>query len=174
MITLFSLVHAASLAIAPDTTAASATELFTAVVGNWSCQGAFADGRALAADLSFATEMGGRVVRYHHADRAPTTFLEDATWGHDPKRGEIVSLAFAGSSTTPGAAPSYFVSREWTARSIVLVADTLKAPPRVPNRFTYTLVATDSLRMVWEVQSANGWRMGDWLGCARSVSDAKR
>jgi len=152
-----------------DTSMAKAADLFAALRGGWSCTGALANGRPLAADLSFTPSMDGKLLRFRHADRAPSSYVQEATWGASPTRHEIVSLAYAAGTATAAPEPALFVAREWTAHSLTLVADTLQSPPWAPNRFTYTVAGPDSLKMVWEVERGGAWRMGDWLACTRAV-----
>jgi len=152
-----------------DTSMAAAADLFAALRGGWSCTGALANGRPLAADLSFTPAMDGRLLRFRHADRAPSSYVQEATWGASPTRHEIVSLAYAAGTATAAPEPALFVAREWTAHSLTLVADTLQSPPWAPNRFAYTVAGPDSLKMVWEVERGGAWRMGDWLACTRAV-----
>jgi hypothetical protein len=152
-------------ATSPDSTAAA---LFAALAGPWACAGAFADGRPLAADLLFEPALDGRALRYRHVDRPPNTFAHEATWAFDAPAGHLISLAFAAMGDAP-ASPALFVAEAWTETSITLVADTLRAPPWAPNRFTYTLDGDDALRMVWEIGRGGGWHMGDYLDCQRGT-----
>ncbi|HEX5436977.1 MAG TPA: hypothetical protein VFW98_07455 [Gemmatimonadaceae bacterium] len=154
--------------MATDTTSAAAVQLFTALRGRWSCTGGSANGRPLAADLTFTPSMDGRTLRYRDADHAPSNYVQEATWAMSPTRHEIVSLAFAALSSKAAPEPALFVAREWTAHSLTLVADTLQSPPWAPNRFTYTLAASNTLKMVWEVEHAGAWQVGDSLMCRRA------
>jgi hypothetical protein len=148
-----------------DTTAAAAAQLFAALRGSWSCSGARANGQAVAADLTFTPAMGGRTLHFHHADRPPTTYIQDATWGVDSTTTQIVSLAFAGTRNSRATVPMLFVATAWTPRSVTLAAQPLTTPPWAQNRFTYTVDAPDSLRVVWEVERGGTWKVGDQLTC---------
>ena len=143
-------------------------ELFAALAGEWSCSGAFADGRPLTSDLSFSPRNGGRSLAYHHADRAPNSFIQDATWGPDTANDAIVSLAFAGNQATLG--PQLFVAKDWSASRIVLVAQALTSPPFRPNRFTYSVTDGKRLDVLWEVERDGTFGTGDRLTCARTAS----
>src|SRR5262245_28753097 len=83
----------------PTARALSGLELFAGLEGEWSCSGSFADGRPLASDVAFTPRNDGRSLTYHHADRAPNGFIQDATWGPDAANDAVVSLAFAGNQT---------------------------------------------------------------------------
>lgn len=52
--------------------------------------------------------------------------------------------------------------------SVTIAADTVKKPPFLPNRFTYTRLGADSLRVLWEVARNGSWAMRDSLGCVRA------
>jgi hypothetical protein len=139
--------------------------LFAAVTGDWSCTGAFADGRPLAADLSFVADLNGRIVRYIHRDQPPNGFVEEAMWGPDAAHAQLVSIAFLGN--TAGLSPALFVAKTWSARSVVFESATLTSPPFAPNRFTYTVDDPKGLTMIWEVQRNGSWVIGDRLDCTR-------
>ena len=142
-----------------------ASRLFADVVGQWVCTGSFSDGRPLAADLSFAATMDGRTVRYVHRDRSPNRFVQEAMWGPDIANHQLVSVAFMGSAET--LTPALFVSTKWSARSVILESRPLTSPPFATNRFTYTLEALNTLRVVWEVLRDGKWSVGDELRCTR-------
>jgi hypothetical protein len=153
-----------------DTSATAAAQLFAALRGRWSCAGGFANGRALAADLSFTPAMNGKLLRFRDADHAPSSYVQEATGGLSAARHQIVSLAFAAGSKNAPPEPALYVARSWTARSLTLVADTLESPPWAPNRFTYTVNGRNGLKMVWEVERNGAWRMGDTLSCHRAAA----
>ena len=160
-------VETAPRALRTDTTAAAARSLFGALAGDWSCQGAFANGRPLASRLRFTPTLDARALSYEHRDAAPSTFVHKATWLLDASSHRMVSLAAAGTQGTGDLTASLFSAQLWTATSVTLTADTLVVAPWAPNRFTYTLPGADSLHMVWEVERGGSWRMGDYLDCRR-------
>jgi hypothetical protein len=79
----------------------------------------------------------------------------------------VLSLSTSGSTRTPNASAALFVATAWTETSIVLDADSLKGPPWMPNRFSYTLRGPSTLGMRWEVQRNGTWMLGDSLVCGR-------
>lgn len=150
----------------PDAnTAEAARQLFAALAGQWSCSGAFANGKPLAADITFTLKSDSRALLYHHQDRAPSNFIQDALWGPDAANHSLVSLAFAGNPQV--LAPQLFVAQSWTTTSIIFEAKALTSPPFAPNRFTYRLDDANTLKMIWEVQRQGAWSMGDQLTCKR-------
>jgi len=143
----------------------AANQLFASLAGSWSCAGSFSDGRALAANITFTLHADGRSLLYHHQDRAPNSFIQDALWGPDNTNHAVVSLAFAGNSQLLG--PQLFVAYSWSPSSIVFEAKPLTSPPFAPNRFTYSLEGMKTLHIVWEVQRQGVWSVGDQLNCTR-------
>ena len=168
VVVLLVLAQCASVAAADQpaaNTPEAAKQFFVALSGQWSCTGAFANGKPLAADIAFTPKSDGRVLLYHHQDRAPTNFIQDALWGPDAANHALVSLAFAGNPQV--LAPQLFVAEAWSATSVVFEAKALTSPPFAPNRFTYRLDDANTLKMIWEVQRQGAWTMGDQLTCKR-------
>jgi hypothetical protein len=146
----------------------SAAALFKALAGHWSCNGGFARGGALSADLTFAAAVGDYAITFQHADRAPGTYWQKSTWAVDGKTKRIVAAGMAGSQKDRTGAPTLFLSSAWSATSVTLDADTIKAPPFTPNRFTYSVANGATLNMRWEVGRNGAWALGDSLVCSRA------
>lgn len=151
----------------PDTATSPASTLFASLAGRWSCTGGFGRGGALQADLTFMLVAGGRALAFQHVDRSPSVYWQSATWGLESGTDRIVSLAMAGSMKAGAGTPSMFVASRWSATSLTLVADTLKAPPFAPNQFTYTVSGANTMKVVWEVSRNGALVVGDSLMCAR-------
>jgi len=143
-----------------------AQTLFRSLHGEWSCEGAFANGKPLAADLRFTPTSDGRAVRYAHVDRAPSRYAQDAVWAFDAASGRIASAAAVSVGSAEPTSVSLYVADAWAPDSLQLDARPLLTDPWAPNRFSYA-VRGDSLRMVWELQQGGAWRMGDYLDCER-------
>lgn len=141
--------------------------LFKSLEGRWSCAGAFANGKPLAADLEFAPDADGQRLHYRHADRPPTNYVQDSVWGVDKESGTLVSLAWIATRAQPGVTPAFYVASEVSPTSVTFVHRALLKPPWAPNRFRYS-VADHALQMTWEVQKQGVWQMGDHLGCTRA------
>jgi hypothetical protein len=159
------LISAASLAAqAPP----SPANLFRAIKGNWSCAGGFARGGALSADLAFQLIGDGHAVSFTHIDRSPGLYWQHAVWAAEPKTGHIISVGIAGAKADFTGTPVSFAATNWSATDVMLVADTSRGPTSVPNRFEYSLLREDSLKMRWEILRNGAWMLGDSLLCARS------
>jgi hypothetical protein len=148
----------------PDSVAA----LFKALAGHWSCNGGFPHGGALAADLTFTPVAGDYAIDFRHVDRAPGIYWQNSTWAFDGKSGRVVSTGMSGSQKDRAGAASMFTASRWSPTSITLDADTVKAPPFAPNRFTYAVGGGSTLTMRWEVERNGAWALGDSLVCGRT------
>jgi hypothetical protein len=143
------------------------TELFRRLEGRWGCSGGFPGGRTLSADLTLAVEQDGRVLRFTHIDRAPSSSWQEAIWAFDAKSTSVFSLSTSGANTNRNVSAALFSAKTWSDRDIALVADSLNGPPWTPNRFTYALHESSELAMRWEVQRGAIWALGDSLVCSR-------
>ena len=141
--------------------------LFKSLEGRWSCAGAFANNKPLSADLEFRSLIDGQLLHYHHADRPPTSYIQDSVWGMDKESGTLVSLAWIAARGQPGTSPAFYVAEEVSPTSVTFVHHTLLKAPWAANRFRYT-VSGNALQMVWEVQKQGTWQMGDTLKCTRA------
>ncbi len=63
-------------------------------IGNWSGEGAFANGNKIAADLSFSLSLDSCWLVYEHRDRAPHHYKATSMWGVDGQSGEFVAYCF--------------------------------------------------------------------------------
>jgi len=135
------------------------------LTGRWFCEGKFANGGPIAADLAFTLRFEGHGLQFEHRDRAPNVFVANALWGPDSKNHQLVSVGFAGTASAPS--PAFFIAKTWSATSLTFEAQTLTSPPLAPNRFTYSLVDA-KLTVTWELQRNGTWSLGDRLECARS------
>jgi hypothetical protein len=174
LLSLLAIAASLSQAAAPAPTASAedAAKLFKSLEGQWSCSGAFANGKPLAADLSFTRSPDGRSIHYSHVDRAPSDYRQSAHWGLDKDSGHIVSLTFVGFGEEARPSASMYVDEGWSANSLTLVHKKLISEPFAPNRFTYTS-AGDTLKMLWEVGRGDIWKMGDYLDCKKAPAVRK-
>jgi len=141
--------------------------LFKSLEGRWSCAGAFANNKPLSADLEFSSLIDGQLLHYHHADRPPTSYIQDSVWGMDKESGTLMSLAWIAARGQSGTIPAFYVAEEVSPTSVTFVHHSLLKAPWAANRFRYT-VSGNALQMVWEVQKQGAWQMGDTLKCTRT------
>lgn len=133
--------------------------------GRWGCTGAFASGRPLAADVTFAADLGGRWLQYRHTDRAPGQFQAFALWG--PLPGASHHLAAVLHDNAGG--QRRFQSAGWREDAIVWGRDSTDPGAR-SERFTYRRTSDSTFWFAWEVRRAPAadWSVGDSLTCRRA------
>lgn len=139
--------------------------LFSKLAGEWRCEGAFADGRPLAADISMKTDHGGNVLLYRHEDHPPTSYKASGVWFFDDKDNNFAALRHR--SVGGQAAVSAYIGDSWDDTTLTFKAKALWGPLWAENRFTFTIEDVDEMSMVWEVAKDAEWRMGDYLDCRK-------
>ncbi len=142
----------------------SASAWAGALLGRWSCAGAFASGPAPAAELQYRPVLGGQWLAYHHADRPPGRYEATALLGPAIPDSALVSTVlyddFGGHRR--------FEVRETPGHGVQLSRDTTEAGARA-ERFSFLPRADGTLWFAWEVQRSGAWALGDSLACARGA-----
>lgn len=132
-----------------------------ALEGAWSCAGAFANGKSLAADLTFTRVLGGRWLSYHHKDRPPGQYEASSLWGPAQRDTAMTpTLLF----DNFGGHRRFLPAAAGT--EVVLTRDSTDAGARV-ERFTFRRRADGTLWFAWEVGRQGAWALGDSLSCSR-------
>jgi hypothetical protein len=143
--------------------------LATFFAGQWTGKGAFANGRAIAADLSFVLSLDSCWLQYEHRDQAPNTYKAMSMWGVDKTTGEFVAYCFdnfqghrlfSGNGAGGG----------WQGGKLVLTHEA--SAPQVGKyfeRFVYERISEAQFKMTYEVsRDSTAWQMGDWLVFTRA------
>ena len=140
----------------------SASSWARALSGQWSCAGAFSNGKPLAADVGFTPALGGRWLSYHHQDRAPGRYEATALLGPAFRDSAMVASVifdnFGGHRRFLPAAAS--------TGEVTLVRDTTEAGARL-ERFTFRPRPDSTLWFGWEIGRGGTWLLGDSLSCRR-------
>jgi hypothetical protein len=68
--------------------------LMTYFAGDWSGKGAFAQGRQIAAELSFQPSLDSAWLVYEHRDLSPGRYKATSMWGVDARTGQFVAYTF--------------------------------------------------------------------------------
>jgi hypothetical protein len=132
--------------------------------GKWSCEGAFANGRPLAADLEFTPMLAGRWLEYHHKDRPPGRYEARALWG--PAQRDT-GLAVTALHDNFGGRRTFLVTAPRDS-GVTLARDT-REPGAQTERFRFVPRGAAAFWFVWEVQRGGAWTLGDSLGCTRGA-----
>lgn len=136
-------------------------KLFKALEGHWQCDGAFANGKPLASDITMSLTNGGRVLHYRHVDQAPNNYAVSGHWSYFEKLDEMIVTYHSSADTL-----STYRSNSWTDNAVSFEAVEYLAPPLWrENKFSFSLKDDGTLYFVWEVMSEDGWKMGDYLNC---------
>ena len=129
-------------------------------VGRWSGEGAFANGKKIAADLSFTLSLDSCWLMYEHRDRAPGQYKATSMWGVDGQSGEFVAYCFDNFQGHRG-----FEGNGWKNGKMVLTHHAFY--PKVGGyfeHFIYERTGERSFKMTYETsRDGIGWQMGDWL-----------
>lgn len=158
---LVSLIIPVSLAGQSSAKPDSSATWSRALEGSWSCAGAFASGKTLAADLNFTRVLGGRWLSYHHKDRPPGQYEATSLWG--PAQWDTTmspTLLY----DNFGGHRRFFPGS--TGSEVVLTRDTTDAGARL-ERFTFRPRPDGTLWFAWEVSRQGAWALGDSLSCSR-------
>jgi hypothetical protein len=130
-----------------------------ALAGNWSCSGAFASGKPLAADVSFTPSLNGRWLTYHHQDRAPGRYEASATLGPASRDTTIAPVTIYDNF---GGNRRFLPTLAGT--ELVLLRDTTEVGARL-ERFTFRPRGAGGLWFAWELARNGAWVLGDSLAC---------
>jgi hypothetical protein len=130
--------------------------------GDWGGSGEFANGKPIAADVSFGPVAGGRWLAYSHADRAPGRYQAQGTWGYARDGAFLMTLHDSGGGAR------VFASEGWCGDGVVFdLREDLSAPGTASaagarERFVFEKLAADRLKMSYLRGDAAGeWRLVD-------------
>jgi hypothetical protein len=128
--------------------------------GEWSGGGKFANGKPIAADLSFKASLDSAWLEHQHLDKTPNTYKATSWWGIDQQTGEFVAYIFDNFG-----GHRKFTSEGWQNGKLVLTTQE-QHPQRgtVWQHFIYEKLSTSSFKMTYEVsKDGTNWRMVDYL-----------
>jgi hypothetical protein len=83
-------------------------------VGNWSGEGQFANGKKIAADVSFSLSVDSSSLIYVHADKPPNVYKATSAWGIDKLTRKFVTHIISNFSGHPE-----FTSEGWKSGQII-------------------------------------------------------
>ena len=128
--------------------------------GRWKGEGKFANGRPIAAGVSFRLELDSAWLVCEHRDEKPNVYGATLYWGLDRGTGEFVAEAFDNFG-----GHRVFGSSGWSGGRLELKRQA-EAPGvgKYYERFVYERVGADSFRMRYETsRDGSAWMMGDEL-----------
>ena len=131
--------------------------------GNWSCSGPFASGKKIEADVSFAPELDGKWLLYHHSDRPPGPFKAMAAWGMDQPSGKLISVM----EDNFGSARLVTRDGGWKDGSVTFTRAGILDQQISQERFRYERQSENSFKMTYERLAGTQWKLGDFIVCTR-------
>lgn len=155
---LFSFVTAKTSAQAPPT--GLDPSLVSFFCGQWRGAGAFANGRPIAAVLSFRLSLDSAWLVSDHADVPPNSYKATSYWGVDAGTGQFVCSIFDNFHGHRS-----FASSGWADGRLVLTAQSFA--PGVGSyleHFIFERISDSQFRMTYETsRDGIAWQMGDSL-----------
>ena len=130
------------------------------LTGEWKGEGAFANGRPIAAKVSFKPSLDSAWLVCEHRDVPPNGYKADLYWGVDGTSGLFVAYAFDNFH-----GHRQFDSEGWVAGRLVLTRQAeMAGVGKYWERFVYERLADASFRMTYETsRDGTTWGMGDSL-----------
>ena len=144
-------------------TRASVDSMITFFAGHWSCEGQFANGSPIAADITFEATLDSKFLSYAHVDRPPGRFKMTSFWGFDVAAKGLIS---AGADN--GGGLRIFRAPGWNAGEVTFERASLGDSLARRERFVYRMESDARFRMTYEIGVGTRWVMGDFLICTRS------
>ncbi|MBN8838501.1 MAG: hypothetical protein J0I09_14665 [Sphingobacteriia bacterium] len=143
-----------------NTSAKLPDELLNFFIGNWSGEGAFYNGKKIAADLSFRLTLDSSWIIYDHTDKQPSRYKSTSMWSIDAKSGEFTAYMFDNSF-----GHRKFISDGWKDGKLILTSiDYAQTRGVLFQHLIYEKQSDTSFKMTYET-SKDGlvWRLGDYL-----------
>jgi hypothetical protein len=152
----------------PPTPRRVAPDMVDFLTGRWSCQGTFASGKAIAANMEFHEILNGAWLSASHDDVPPNAFHAMTLWGTPRGGGFVAHIADSG-----GGMRRLVSTEGWKDGKITIARDTTLTSPQFTGRyaehFVYARESATTFRMTYETQIGEGtaWRLGDTLLCTK-------
>lgn len=152
-----------SLSIHAQTTSANhklPEDLLHFFIGNWSGEGAFANGRKIAADVSFKLALDSSWLTYEHTDQLPGSYKAFSMWGVDRQSGQFMAYTFDNFG-----GHRQFVSGGWKDGKIRLTdSEFYPGAGLIFEHFIFERLTEKSFKMTYETSNDSfRWSLGDSL-----------
>lgn len=135
-------------------------DLINFFVGNWSGDGEFANGKKIAAELTFKMSLDSSWITGEHTDKLPNRYKALTLWGVDIMSGQFVAYSFDNF-----AGHRKFDGNGWKDGKLILTTNDYY-PQRglVFQHFIYEKLSDKTFKMTYET-SKDGitWKLGDYL-----------
>ena len=134
-------------------------DMLSFFIGQWSGEGQFANGKKIAADVSFSLSLDSCWVVYTHTDKSPGMYKAMSMWGVDKATGKPVDYIFNNFQGN-----DKYTSDGWANNKIIWFKEQRISGGSFFTRFTYEKLDENRFKMTYEVSKDNSnWKMGDFL-----------
>jgi hypothetical protein len=135
-------------------------DLASFFVGTWSGSGAFANGKKIAADVTFKLSLDSSWIIYEHTDKKPNRYKAISMWGVDPLSGEFTAYLFDNFH-----GHRKFASDGWKEGKLVLTTHEFYPPQGLRfQHFIFYKLSDKSFKMTYETsRDGMAWNLGDYL-----------
>jgi hypothetical protein len=130
-------------------------------LGEWRGIGAFASGRAIEADVAFASDLDGKGIVYRHTDRLPNTFKSLSIWSYN-----VELLQFLAVMSDNFGGGRVLLSSGWQVSKLTFEQLPLATQGTAfKQRFIFEKQTESTFKMTYERDKGDGkgWQMGDYL-----------
>lgn len=138
------------------------------LAGNWACEGTFRNKQTHKAAFTAEVILNGTWLELTERDLEPATgYVAEYLIGYDAQQKALVEFDANNFSAATYASPS-----AWQNNTLVLTSGTSTDPhaPYVANRFMYSLPASGTFTIDWQIQrtATSEWITADHLACKRA------
>lgn len=170
LLCLFSCISFKAIAATQNHPENMSKHLFGKLAGDWVCEGAFADGEKIAAEINYRLDGSGEILTYTHkgtSDGAYGRYHYTAQWSYLAASKTVLSTGYTLSEK--GNAVWAYEASDFSDQQLTLNAKPLWRELDVENRAKFNLKPDGTLYHAWEFVNKEGdWEMGDYLNCKRN------
>ena len=133
--------------------------------GHWTCDGHFANGKAISSEETFESWSGSPWLHETHDDHPPYSYHAHSVWGVDVKSH---SLTLTIHDNFGGV--RLFVSHDWSGPTIRFEPQPILGHTGHPERFTFVGQPPAAFSVEYEVSGDDGmWSLGDHVDCRKTA-----
>ncbi|WP_347159611.1 hypothetical protein [Pontibacter chitinilyticus] len=144
-------------------------ELASFFCGYWTGAGEFANGKQIAADVSFTLSLDSCWLSYHHRDKAPNTYEAQSMWGLNAQTGQFIAYVFDNFN-----GHRKFESDGWKDGKLILTNQE-SSPGRGQffQHFIFEKLSDNTFKMSYEIsKDGTAWRLVDHLVFTRTTAES--
>ncbi len=133
--------------------------------GHWSCDGHFANGKAISSEEMFEPWSAGMWLHEAHDDHPPYSYHAHSIWGIDASSHSLTLTIHDNFGNV-----RLFVSKDWSGPSITFEPQPILGHSGQPERFTFVRHPPAAFSFEYEVSGVGGkWSLGDHVDCRKTV-----